>query len=245
MSNISERGSDFVRDLGESARRNPVSAALIGMGILWLFTGNRPVERAGEIVRTGFDRIPDAAGDAFEAARSTLRSGADSIGEHVTSAKNALRDGGAGALDSAARFSREQADAVSEYAISGGADMLDTMRSNLNELFRAQPLALGAIGLAIGAGIAAALPQTEIEADYMGEASDAVKARAADFAADQTARATDVAGDVFQAATEEARRQGLTVEGAKSAAGEISAKVGRVVGAAEKGISDRAKIKTP
>ena len=246
MTDITERGSDFIRDLGESARKNPLSAALIGMGILWLFAGNRPLERAGEIVqRTGLGRIPDAAGDAFEAARSTLRSGADSLGEHVTSAKNALRDGGAGALDSAARFGREQADAASEYAtsISGGA--LDTMRSNLTDLFRAQPLALGAIGLAIGAGIAAALPASEMEADHMGEASDAVKAKAADFVAEQKARATEVAGDVLEAVTEEARRQGLTVESAKSAAGEISAKVGRVVDAAERGISERAKIKTP
>ena len=248
MTDITERGSDFIRDLGETARKNPLSAALIGMGILWLFAGNRPLERAGESVqRTGLGRIPDAAGDAFEAARSTLRSGADSLGEHVTSAKNALRDGGAEALDSAARFGREQADAASEYAmsISGGADLLDTMRSNLTDLFRAQPLALGAIGLAVGAGIAAALPASEMEADHMGEASDAVRAKAADFVAEQKARATEVAGDVLEAVTEEARIQGLTVGGVKSAAGEISAKVGRVVDAAERGISERAKIKTP
>jgi hypothetical protein len=41
------------------------------------------------------------------------------------------------------------------------------------------------------------------------------------------------------AITEEARKQGLTIEGAKSAAGEISAKVGRVADAAGKSISDR------
>ena len=56
MSDISERGTDFVRDLGDAARKNPLSAALIGMGVLWLFTGSRPVERAGDFVRrTGFD----------------------------------------------------------------------------------------------------------------------------------------------------------------------------------------------
>jgi hypothetical protein len=249
MSDISERGSDFIRDLGESARKNPLSAALIGMGILWLFTGNRPVERAGEIFRrTGFDRIPDAAGDAFEAARSTLRSGADSLGEQVTSAKNALREGSAGVLDGAARFSPEQADTASEYARSipsSGADMLDTVRSNLTDLFRAQPLALGAIGLAIGAGIAAAIPASEIEANYMGETSDTVKAKVTDFAAEQTARATEVAGDVLEAVSKEACRQDLTLDSAKAAAGEISAKVGRVVDAAEKGISERVKLKTP
>jgi hypothetical protein len=243
MSDISGKGSDFVRDLGEAARKNPLSAAFIGMGILWLFTGSRPVERTSDFVRrTGFDRIPDAAGNAFEAARSTVRSGADSVGEHVTSAKDALRAGGADALDGATRLGRDYADAASDYARSipdAGAEMFDTARSNLTELFRAQPLALGAVGLAIGAGIAAALPSSEVEAGYLGETSDTVKAKAANFAAEQTARATAVAEDVMEAVTEEARKQGLTVEGAKSAVGDISVKVGRVVDAAGKGISDR------
>ena len=61
MSDISEKGSDFLRDLGNAARKNPLSAALIGMGVFSLFTGSRPVERAADFVRrTGFDRIPDA-----------------------------------------------------------------------------------------------------------------------------------------------------------------------------------------
>jgi hypothetical protein len=241
MSDMSEKGSDFVRELGEAARKNPLSAALIGMGILWLFTGGRPVQR-DFVRRTGFDRIPDAAGNALEAARSTFRSGADSIGEHVTSAKDALRAGGADALDSATRSGRDYADAASDYAISipgAGAEIFDTARSNLTELFKTQPLALGAIGLAIGAGIAAALPSSEVEAAYLGETSDTIKAKAADFAAEKTARAGAVAEDVMGAVTEEARRQGLTVEGAKSALGDISAKVGRVVDAAGKGISER------
>ena len=238
MSDILEKGSDFIRDLGDAARKNPLSAALIGMGVLWLFAGSRPVERAEEIVRrtAGFNRIPDAAGDAFEAARSTFRTGADSIGESVTSAKDALRDRSANAIDSAARFGRDYADTASEYVSS---EMFDTVRSNLTELFRARPLALGAIGLAIGAGIAAALPPGEAEAAYLGETSDAVKAKAAEFAAEQTARATTVAEGVMGAVTEEARKEGLTVEGAKSAVGDISAKLGRVVDAAGKGISER------
>ncbi len=244
MSDISEKGSDFLRDLGNVARKNPLSTALIGMGVLWLFTGSRPVERAEEIVRrtARFDRIPDAAGNAFEAARSTFRSGADSIGEHVTSAKDALRDGGADALDSATRFGRDYADAGSDYARSipgAGAEMFDAARSNLTELFRTQPLALGAIGFAIGAGIAAALPSSEVEAAYLGETSDTVKAKAAEFVAEQTARATTVAEGMMGAVTEEARKEGLTVEGAKSAVGDISAKVGRVVDAAGKSISER------
>jgi hypothetical protein len=139
-----------LRDLGEAARQNPLSAALIGMGVLWLFTGSRTAERAGEFVRdSGFDRIPDAANDAFEAARSTFSSHTDAIGERITSAKDSPRDGSAGAFDSANRIGRDYADTASEYVSSlpgAGAEMFETVRSNLADVFRAQPLALGAIG---------------------------------------------------------------------------------------------------
>jgi hypothetical protein len=83
------------------------------------------------------------------------------------------------------------------------------------------------------------LPPSELETTYLGETSDTIKAKAAEFAAEQTARATTVAGAVMGAVSEEARRQGLTVEDAKSAAVDISSKVGRVVDAAGKGISER------
>jgi hypothetical protein len=248
MNSISEKGSDFIQDLGDAVRKNPLSAALIGMGVLWLFTGNRPVERAGEFVRnTGWDRIPDAAGNALDAARSTLKSGADVVGERVTSAGGAMKEGAVDAFDDAARYGRDYANTASEYVNSipeTGAEIFDTVRSNLSNVFKAQPLALGAIGIAIGAGFAATLPATQLETDYLGETSDSVKAKAAEFAAEQTDRVTAVAENVVEAVTEEARKQGLTLEGAKSAAGDISAKVGRVVDAAGKGISERVTSKS-
>jgi hypothetical protein len=243
MNSVSEKGSDFIQDLGEAVRQNPVSAALIGMGVLWLFTGNRPAERAGDFARsTGLDRIPDAAGIAFDAARSTLRSGTDAVGERLASAKGAVRDGAGDALDNVTRYGRDYGGTASEYVTSlpgNSAEIFDTVRSNLSDIFKAQPLALGAIGIAIGAGIAAALPATELEADYLGDASDAAKAKASEFAAEQTDRVTTVAGNVVEAVSEQARKQGLTIEGAKSAAGDISAKLGRVVDAAGKGVSER------
>jgi hypothetical protein len=246
---MKEKGSDFIRDLGDAARKNPLSAALIGMGILWLFTGNRPIQRTDDFVRAGLDRVPDAAGNAFDAARSTLRSGSDAIGEGVASAKDAVRDGASGALDNAARYGREYADAASEYVSSMpravSAEILDTVRSNLSDVFKAQPLALGAIGIAIGAGIAASLPATDLEAGYLGETSDTVKAKVAELAEETADRVSKVAGNVVEAATQEAVQQSLTLEGAKSAAEEISAKVGRIAEAAGNIISKRTRVKTP
>jgi hypothetical protein len=249
MSDMSEKGSEFVRDLGDAARKNPISAALIGMGVLWLFTGGRTAERVGDLVRgAGFDRIPDAAGNALDAARSTLRSGAESIGDRVSSATETLRDGGAAGLNRVARTGSEYADAAYGYAQNipdAGGALFSTARANLSELFRAQPLALGAVGLAIGAGIAAALPATDLEAEYFGEASDNFKEQAAEFASEQVSRAATVAEDVVTAVSDEAQKQGLTVDAAKSAIADIPGKLGRVVDAAGKGISDRVNSTAP
>ena len=246
MNNVSEKGFDFIQDLGDAVGKKPLSAALIGMGVLWLFAGSQPIERVGDFARSsGLDRIPDAAGNAFEAARSTLRSGTDAVGERVASAKDIVKDGVVDAFDSATRYGREYADTASEYASSipgSSAEIFDTVRSNLSDFFRAQPLALGAIGVAIGAGIAAAFPATQIEADYLGETSDTVKKTAAQFAAEQTDRVTSVAGNVVKTVKEEATTQGLSLDGAKTAAGDISAKIGRVVDATGKSISDRANL---
>lgn len=244
MTSASEKGSDFIRDLGDAARKNPFSAALIGMGVLWLFTGNRSVARGGEYVRASLEGIPAAAGNAFDAARSTLKSGGEAISEQATSIKDAVLDRAAGSLDSTARYGREYADVASEYAQSlpgATVEIFDNMRSNLSDIFRTQPLALGAIGVAIGAGIAAALPATAMEDDYVGETSDAFRERATAFAEDQASRATKVAGNVLDAASQEAMQQGLTIEAAKSAAGAISTKIGRIADAATKSALERGK----
>jgi hypothetical protein len=158
-----------------------------------------------------------------------------------------MSSGAADTLDNAAPCEGEYAETASGYFASipeTGMEALGTIRSNLSAVFRAQPLALGAIGIAIGVGIAAAFPATELETDYLGEASEAVRARASEFAAEQAGRVTTVGGDVLEAVADEAQRQGLTLGSAKSAAGDISAKVGRVVNAASNSISssDRASL---
>jgi hypothetical protein len=270
MTELMEKGSSFVRDLGDAARENPISAALIGMGILWMFGGSA----ASMARRARVDRMLDRAGEASEATSSMIRSTGARLGENVTSATRKVQSSASGAIEGAARFGREQMEGASrfgreqieeagrfgqeqtdtlgryarslpEYARSipdyaraipeSGGEMMQSLRSNLAELFKAQPLALGAVGLAIGAGIAAALPPTKAESEYFGETSDAVQEKAKQFAGE----AKEVTKDAFNAAAEEARRQGLTLEGAKSVAGEVSQRASRVAGAATgKGASE-------
>ena len=147
MTDMVGKGSDFIKDLGDAARRNPVSAALIGMGVVWLFAGKAGVRPNELLERTGMDRLP-------EAARNTMSATQD----RVASAADALRETGSDGVETATRMASEYAKALPD-----SADVLRNVRGNLTDRVTAQPLALGAIGLASGAGVAAALPNTDIE----------------------------------------------------------------------------------
>ena len=227
MTEKTESGSNFVGELRDAAARNPVSAALIGMGVMWMLTGAKSPTGAGNVFRNaGLDRIPDA----FDEFRSGLNERAGSVAEAAVSGLDAARERGASALDNVSDYGR---------AITEPGAVFETARDGLTDLFRAQPLALGAIGLAIGAGIAAALPKTDVEDGYLGAASEAIKTQAAEIAGQQIENATALAGNVVEAASAEARKQGLTPDGAKAAAEDVKERVGRVVDAAKNSVGEK------
>ena len=141
------------------------------------------------------DRLPEAAKDTFDTAR-------DGVASATNSAVDTIRDAGSAGIETATRMG-------SEYAklLPDPANVLDNVRGNLTDLFKAQPLALGAIGLAIGAGIAAALPNTDLENSYLGETSETLKSKAAEIAGEQIEKAATLASDVVEPRrTERARK---------------------------------------
>src|SRR5215217_7193966 len=82
---------DFVQELTDAARENPVSAALIGMGVLWMFMGGSRSSLFGGATKV--------AGVAYGAARS----GAGFVGDAAQYAGSAAYDA-AGSVGSAARY---------------------------------------------------------------------------------------------------------------------------------------------
>jgi len=219
MNDKSGSAVSFANDLRDAAARNPVSTALIGMGVLWMLTGGRSAEAAGKAFRSVRDKTPDA----LENVRAGLQESAESVKDAPVESAGAPRDN------------------VGEYrrAIPDPGAAFDIVRENLAELFRAQPLALGVIGLAIGAGMAAALPKSDIEDSFLGEASETVKAQASQIASEQVEKVTTLANEVIDAASAEARKQGLTLNDAKAATTDISERVGRVVDAVKSGVSEK------
>lgn len=239
MNEGAERVGGFIRELGEAARINPVSAALIGMGAVWLFAGRS--RWSDELVRRSrIDRLPDAARDAWEGTSSNVRSGARSARETLHETADSLHQRGGEIAErigeAGERLVRTAADYADDLPKQGG-HLLDDVSETMTELFRSQPLAIGVVGLAIGAAIAASLPTTEVEAEYLGESSEFVKQTATEIAGDQIDRATEIGTKVADAVTDEARRQGLTPDGLKSAASELSDKATRVAEAATRSSS--------
>jgi hypothetical protein len=233
MSGNSDPLGDFVRDLGDSARRNPLSAALIGAGAVWLFASHFP--RGTDIIRrAGIDRLPEKAREVWEGTGSNLRAGAEMVRDTASGAADAVFNHGNEAADQVMEVGKRLTLTASDYAEDfpeRASNLFDDVRGNMSDLFRSHPLAIGAVGLAIGAAIAASFPTTETEAEYLGETSDFVKDKATEIAGEQVERATEVGKKVAEAVADEARQQGLTVEGLKSAATVLTNKAGRVAGA--------------
>src|SRR4051794_34738112 len=127
MTQVLDKGSNFVRDLGEAARENPLSAALIGMGVLWMFGGSA----ATVARRVGIDRMPDPRGVVSEATNSLLNTGA-AVGDSIASATSSVQRSASDALEGATRFGREQANTLAQQARSNAdstGEMMNTATS--------------------------------------------------------------------------------------------------------------------
>jgi len=227
--------SDFVGGLQDAIQKNPVSAALIGMGVLWMFTGGRNITAAAALfpaaakataagAASGLQRSAEIAGDAGDALRSfgssvvdgvrdTVSGAATSAGEAATKAYDAVKDTAAGPA------SRVTA------SVKGIDGFTGTLQQNLTDTFERQPLLLGVIGVAIGAGMAAAMPRTQMESDMIGDTADRVKVQVADIASTAAEKVTETAERTFEAIKEEAAAQGLTSQAAREGATAIGSKL--------------------
>jgi hypothetical protein len=153
-----------------------------------------------------------------------MRAGRDSVVQRASQAASTLTD---------------QARGASRFVPAIDGEFFAAARANVVDAFQRQPLLLGAIGIAIGAGIAASAPSTHKESEWLGETSDRLKRNARDFAQSQTWRAAKVASGVASAVAHEAQAQGLTPGDAKAAVGDLGEKLRSVADAATDSARER------
>ena len=262
------RGSgDFVNSLQDAVRENPISAALIGMGVLWMFMGGSNTslfggggrksifrgvgEGAEEAVSVGRDTAArirssvgrDAAAETVSHVAGGVREASATIAEHGSRTAGQAADAVASAYDATTNAASRAGDTLSNAATSAAHAMQEkgtkwgsTLQQSLGEIFERQPLLLGAVGIAIGAGIAASIPTTEAENKVMGGASDFVREAVSEKAAQVK--------EMADAAVHEAKAQGLTPEAAGEALRAIGDKMGAVAQAAASKGTSRSPKKT-
>ena len=93
-----------------------------------------------------------------------------------------------------------------------------------------QPLIVAAVGIALGAAVAALLPRTQAEDLLMGETSDVIKGAVSDAAAEQYQQTKTAAENVVAEAKASATRHGLSAAGAADAVRTITDKVVSPIG---------------
>ena len=186
----SSGANEFVSNLGGSVKNNPIPVALMGIGMAWLMaTGNRkpPYLREG-------GSVEGATSGMMQRASEGMSSTKDRLSQTTQSAKERVGQIGQGA--------RERVERV---------------RTGYDALVREQPLVLGAIGLAVGALLAAAAPRTRREDELMGEASDRLTERAKEAGKETLEKAKQVATVAKDAASAEAGKQGMAPKPAQPA----------------------------
>jgi hypothetical protein len=170
-----ERHGDFTNALQDAVRENPISAALVGMGVLWMFMGGSNTSLFGgagrkSIFRTamqGADQMQGAVRDAAENASSTATGMASQVADVFQKASAGATDAVSSVYSAATDGASRTVEAISDATKATAATMQDTgaklgstVQQNLSDLFERQPLLLGAFGLAIGAGIASSINQS-------------------------------------------------------------------------------------
>jgi len=243
-------GTLFLKALNNAARENPVPAMLVGAGCAMLLAeksgltelakhlaDERAADGSGGAATPGAGTKPRHAGHGAKAAGSSLaesmKHGAHDAAEAVGEMGSAAKRG----LESAADRIAEAGDRTREQVVKSG----NLLRDRADAFMQDQPLVAAAVGLAIGAAIAAVFPATQLEDEVMGETSDAIKETLGEVASEQLETAESIAGAVAQEVRTAAEREGLTPSTAAEAARDLGARVGRVASEAAETATNEVK----
>ena len=157
--------NEFVQNLGGAAKQNPLPVALVGIGLAWLMAlGRQPAQNYDSSVSSS--NLRERASGAMQSASDTLASTKERVSGTVSSVQ-------------------ERASQVTDTA----RKQWQRARGSLDYLVHEQPLALGAIGLALGAVLGAAAPRTRQEERLMGEASRGLTEKAKELGSQQLDKA--------------------------------------------------------
>jgi hypothetical protein len=188
--------------LGEVIHANRVPLTLIGIGIAWLLASNTGLaDRVAndERVQAARRRIGEFAGDIGIGGGSSDGAGGQILGpdgERLARSDSSRGDGwvhqAAGAARGAISTVRDAGSAVLDRA-GAATDLASRASTQVTEKLSTDPWLIGVAGLVAGALLAAILPPTRIEQDYIGEARDGLWNKANELGHEAAERVRELA----------------------------------------------------
>lgn len=164
---------EFAHNLGNTLKANPVPAVLTSAGLLWLALGqNRTPAPAttGTPLKDKLSGALDSVANSAGHTRDSLNRGSHDVRDKVTGLGESVS---AKASQTGERLSDTAAQAKDTLT-----DQAQQLKGTFETLLREQPLVVGALGIALGALLGAALPRTETEDRALGKHSDKLTAKA-------------------------------------------------------------------
>jgi hypothetical protein len=216
----------MIDGLNAAIRENPLAAGLIGAGVAWMLMGGAKGLGALAGITTAAAKAGSAAAtEGNAAARMSKASANVATGIKQTATQVA----GSIVPDLSMSDTVDEARSAFEQRITSatvaGRKYGTAVQARLAERLERQPLLLGAIGIAIGAGMASAFAITPVEREWMGEQAATARDKLQGLTTEATERAQHVVAEV----KDEADKQGLTPDAARNAAAAFVGKVKGVV----------------
>jgi ElaB/YqjD/DUF883 family membrane-anchored ribosome-binding protein len=232
-----DKVNDTRYSLTDTIRENPVPAALVAIGLGWLMVNRRSSSdysrnrswdsvdsrqsasygladyddtsaghrsRVADMAETARERVSDVAG----AARERVTDVAGRAKHSVTDAGHAARER-AGMLADRARGAAGNVRTQAQHLASSAADTTRRSAARVEDMYHENPLALGAVTMALGVAAGFAVPRTDREVQFFGDARDQVVDRVHNVVDETKEKVQHVASRVMNEAKTAAREEGL------------------------------------
>jgi hypothetical protein len=169
------------------------------------------------------DRTTSKARDVAADLQDRVKGTADVVSEKASDyaaslTANAISERAAGYASDVSDQATDWGRHVANETARMSARAQSSIQDGLGQLIKEQPFAVVALGVAVGAAVAAFLPSTKVEQDALRPVSDAA-ANAVNSGVNQIKDAVSATGDQLK---EAAQRRGLDADGIKDMAREAS-----------------------